>query len=212
MTRSRLKSKCNKHPTPENRLRYTKQRNICVLLRNKAIRYEFQIETGKGNLTNKDFYKLIKPYLTNKGSLVNNDIILVENDKIISEVSEVAETFNDYFVNIVKTTTGLSTTNIKDNLPSNTSNREVINAMIDNYREHPSIRKTNEFSKHVEPFSFNFVCQNEVNKYLKNVNVNKSTGKGKLPPKILQISANVLDKPLTTVINVSISEITSKSI
>ena len=87
MTRSRLKSKYNKHPTPENRLKYTKQRNLCVLLRNKAIRYEFQKETGKGNLTNKDFYKLIKPYLTNKGPLVNNDIILVENDKIISEVN-----------------------------------------------------------------------------------------------------------------------------
>ena len=103
------------------------------MLRNKAIRYEFQKETGKGNLTNKDFYKLIKPYLTNKGPLVNNEIILVENDNI-SEVSEVAETFNDYFVNIVKTTTGLSPTNIKDHLPSNTSNMEVINAITDNYR------------------------------------------------------------------------------
>ena len=178
------------------------------MLRNKAIRYEFQKETGKGNLTNKDFYKLIKPYLTNKGSLVNNDIILVEKDKIISEASEVAETFNDYFVNIVKTTTGLSPTNIKENLPINTSNREVLNAITENYREHPSIQKIYEFSKHVEPFSFNFVCQNEVNKYLKNVNVNKSTGEDKLPPKILQISANVLDNPLTTVINVSISEMT----
>ena len=43
---------------------------------------------------------------------------------------------------------------------------------------------------------------------MKNVNVNKSTGEDKLPPKILQISANVLDKPVTTVINVSISEMT----
>ena len=111
-------------------------------------------------------------------------------------------------MNIVKTTTGLSPTNIKDHLPSNTSNREVINAIIDNYREHPSIQKINEFSKHVEPFSLNFVCQNEVNKYLKNVNVNKSIGEDKLPPKILQISANVIDKPLMTVINVSISEMT----
>ena len=36
MTRSRLKLKYNKHPTPENRLKYTKQRNLCVLLRNKT--------------------------------------------------------------------------------------------------------------------------------------------------------------------------------
>ena len=40
------------------------------------------------------------------------------------------------------------------------------------------------------------------------VNVNKATGDDKIPPKILQISANVLDKPLTTVINLSISEMT----
>jgi hypothetical protein len=43
---------------------------------------------------------------------------------------------------------------------------------------------------------------------LKKVNVNKSTGDDKIPPKILQISANVLDKPLTTVINLSINEMT----
>ena len=37
MNRSRLKSNYNKNPTPSNRLLFTKQRNICVTLRRKAI-------------------------------------------------------------------------------------------------------------------------------------------------------------------------------
>ena len=40
------------------------------------------------------------------------------------------------------------------------------------------------------------------------VNVNKSTRDDNIPPKILQISTNVLDKPITTVIDLSISEMT----
>ena len=205
MTRSRLKSKYNKTPTPENRFKYTKLRNCCVSFRNKAIRYVFQKETTKGNSTNKAFCKPITPYLTNKDSLVSNDIILVEEDKIISEAYEVAETFNDYFVIIVKTTTAVNPKNIKENLPSNTSTRDVVNAII---KEHPSIQKRYECLRQTEPFSFNFVSQDEVNKYLKKVNVNESTGDDRISPKILQITANVLDKPLTTVINLSISEMT----
>ena len=205
MTRSRLKSKYNQDPTPENRLKYTRQRNLCVSLRNKAIRYDFHKETSKGNLTSKSFYKLLKPYLTNKGSLVNNDLILIESDEMISESSEVAEIFNDYFVNIVRTSTGVNPNNIKDFLPKNVCNTEVVENIIQHYQDHPSILKIQECVKHTETFSLKHVTPGEVNDHLKKLNEMKSTGDDKIPVKILKISANILDKPLTKVINSSIN-------
>ena len=35
--------------------------------------------------TNKDFWKLIKPFLTNKRFLENAEIMLTEKDKIVAE-------------------------------------------------------------------------------------------------------------------------------
>ena len=53
------------------------------------------------------------------------------------------------------------------------------------YKDHPSIQKFHEFLKHTEPFSFNYVTPDEINKSLIKVKLNKSTGDEKVPPKIL---------------------------
>ena len=59
----------------------------------------------------------IKPFLTNKGSHFAKDIILCENDNIINNQTEVAETFNNFFINVAK---DIGSQNIKtdDNHPS----------------------------------------------------------------------------------------------
>jgi hypothetical protein len=48
----------------------------------------------------KRFWPTIKPFLTNKGSHFENNIILCNNDEIINNQSDVAEIFNNYFVNV----------------------------------------------------------------------------------------------------------------
>ena len=58
------------------------------------------------NLTTKEFHKLVKPYITNKGALSESYIMLIDQNKLVSDEKEVAEIFNDYFANIVKITTG----------------------------------------------------------------------------------------------------------
>ena len=57
-----------------------------------------------GVQTNKDFWKLIKPFLTNKGFLENAGIMLTEKDKIVTEEKELAGIFNDHYINIVERT------------------------------------------------------------------------------------------------------------
>ena len=45
---------------------------------------------------------VVKPFLTNKGSFIKIDTILLENDKLINNQQEVCNIFNDFFVNVAK--------------------------------------------------------------------------------------------------------------
>ena len=49
-----------------------------------------------GVQTYKDFWKLIKPFLTNKGFLENAEIMLAEKDNIVTEEKELVLIFNDH--------------------------------------------------------------------------------------------------------------------
>ena len=81
MKRSQLKSKYLKNKNNLNRNNFKKQRNLCVKLRDKAIKTDFQNTTANLKSDSKPFYDLIKPYMTNKGALSNDDIILFEKGK-----------------------------------------------------------------------------------------------------------------------------------
>ena len=51
--------------------------------------------TKKGITANKKFWTFIKPFLTNKGSLENNDTTHIEENKVISSERELTENFNE---------------------------------------------------------------------------------------------------------------------
>ena len=84
-TRTRLKNKYWRDPSRENELAYKKQRNLCVSIRRKSITNYLNKFTDKGLETNKSFWKFITPFLTNKGSLTDCDITIVNGKKIIQQ-------------------------------------------------------------------------------------------------------------------------------
>ena len=89
--------------------------------------------------------------MANKGN--NNDkIILIENDKIVSENTKVAKMMNNHFVNIVK---GPSTTGCS----SSYNTMDSIEDIIVKYKDHPSILKINNNVSSVSTFSFFKVCE-----------------------------------------------------
>ena len=91
-TRSKLKNKYRSNLIEENKAIYKKQRNKYVSsLRRKAIKAYFNNVTKTGVQTNKDFWELVKPFLTNKGSLENAEIMLTDKDKIVDEEKELPE-------------------------------------------------------------------------------------------------------------------------
>ena len=80
---------------------------------------------------------MIKPYLTNKGSLCSNDITLSDNNILISNEKELAAIFNDYYINITKSSCGKLPTNLKPG----TDIDEIIDKIVDIYQNHSSIHR-----------------------------------------------------------------------
>ena len=96
MTRSRLKNKFNRQKTKANWKAYTRQRDKCVQLRKKAIKNHFSKSLDSGDMTNKTFWKTVRPFVSNKGTHDNHDIILDENGELIKDNREVSEILNNF--------------------------------------------------------------------------------------------------------------------
>ena len=68
-----------------------------------------------GTVTNKSFWKFIKPFLKNKCCHAQYDIMLFQNDEIITEEKDLAETFNKQYINIVEKSSGIKPVNVAMN-------------------------------------------------------------------------------------------------
>ena len=61
------------------------------------------------------FWKIIKPFFSDNG-MNSNKVMMIEEDKLLSEQSSIAEIMNNYFVDISKSL------NLKDSSESNIGN------------------------------------------------------------------------------------------
>ena len=205
-TRTRLKNKYWRDPSTENELAFKKQRNLCVSIRRKSITNYLNKFTDKGLEANKLFWKFIKPFLTNKSTLTDCDITIVDGKKIISDDFELAKTFNNHYINTVEIKSGFK--------PSKITNQSkddilVIDEIIRTYQDHPSVKQIKNViatSNTPKPIYFSFESTNpvEVQKCLKNIDLKKATGFDKIPPKLVKLSAEVLSTALSIAINNSL--------
>ena len=199
-TRSRFKNNLNKNPTDDNKIKYKKQRNLCVNLRKKAIKQHIRKVTDSGIIENKNFWEIIKPFITNKNGLSNNNITLIHNNSVIMDDKELTSLFNDHYINVVEKTTGVKPFCISDGNFKNKN--ELICDIISRYKNHPSIVKVKEMILHNEAFPqlFNFkeISQTDVRMLFKELDTNTSTGEDKIPPKLVKLASKFLIKPLTT--------------
>ena len=144
-------------------------------------------------MKNKNFWKLCKPFFTEKGSQYNQNITLIEKKRSISEKQKVANIFNKYFVNITKTL------NIPEWKPQKGLTFQNLDIILDTFSRHPSViqikEKTNE-----DVFSFRHVLPWETYRAILSVNQNKSTS-GAIPTKVLRSLAKEIYIPLTDCIN-----------
>ena len=84
--------------TDANYDHYKIQRNICISLRRKAIKEHFVKKSSEPE-NPREFWNAYRPFLHGKTKQVN-DIIIKENNVVISDKREIAELFNAHFIQI----------------------------------------------------------------------------------------------------------------
>ena len=129
-------------------------------------------------MTNKEFWKTIRPFLTNKGCLENSDIMLINDDDMITDDKTLAKTFNEHYINTVERSSGLKPEKMKFENSLNPS-RNILHSILDRYKSHPSICKIKSevSSKSFSDSNFSrniLVTSDEVEKMLKSSNLQSS--------------------------------------
>ena len=89
-----------------------------------------------------------------------NNIILCENDCIISDAEEMAKVFNEYFAGIAD---GIG---FGDPIPDDYTDDEVFSCYVSRYSNHLSVVAINSINSVHGTFSFSFVTSNEIYKLL----------------------------------------------
>ena len=97
----KLLNRYRKQKTEATRSAYKRQRHFCVNLLRKTKKEFYNNLNVKYITENKLFRKIAKPSFTDK-TLKNERITLVENNKVVSDESELLEIFSKYFGNIVQ--------------------------------------------------------------------------------------------------------------
>ena len=113
-----------------------------------------------------------------------SSITLVEDAKIIQEEGELTETFNEFFVSIVKNL------RINENLlPTSSSETINVESIITKFDNHPSIVTIRNRFDENSVFSFKEIGKTEVIKEIKNLDIKKGLLFRDIPTKIMEYDA-----------------------
>ena len=85
-------------------------------------------------MTNRKFRTTVRPFLTNKGMITNNEISLKQKDDLINNEGKVAEFLNNAYINAVENTACKKPLSVldKDNVTFSTA----ISTILKEYKYH----------------------------------------------------------------------------
>ena len=129
---------------------HTKDRNFCVKLLRKIKKGFYKPQCKNTSPKKKLFQKTVKPSFTDK-TLKDERITLVENNKVVSDESELVEIFSKYFGNNI----------------SSDNDDVTIRRAIEKYQNHPSIKVTRENIGTANNLSFDLINPECVSKIVK---------------------------------------------
>lgn len=164
---------------------YKKWRNTVTELIRNAKR-DYYRESIEENTCTSDIWKHLKEFTSNKNE--TNINFMTHNGTSSDDPNEIANMYNDFITNI-------SNTLIDKNLRGTLEASHLIDFV---HSKNPMNIK----------FTFNRISDEEVLDLLSKLNINKSAGTDNIGPKILKISAPVIFKPITYIINLSIATCT----
>ena len=129
----------------------------------------------------------------------------MDNDSIIDNSNDVADTFSDFFSNAVK---NLCIENV-----SKFNNEEIIHNISDpilkaikRFENHPSILKIQEAMKDEEIFEFTYITPDIVSKEINSLKDATSCPKDSIPSNIIKCNTDIFSLKLSHDFNFSIDE------
>ena len=123
-------------------------------------------------MTNRSFWKTMRPFLTNKEIISGNKISFFEGEKSVSNESIVEDILNVSYINVAEISPGIRPTSTLDQ--ENTNLLKAIDIVVEKYNSHLSIIKIKKTFKDFNPFLFQKVFNTNVCTLLNNINANKA--------------------------------------
>ena len=154
--------------------------------------------TFKDITDNKKLWKTLKPLVSDKGTCRSSKINLVVDDENLSDDKEVAETFNNYFNNAVKS---LNLQCYPEHLNDVSDENDPIELAVKKFKNHPSIVNINKNIPKTATFSFDETETDSIKKIIDNLDSRKSGIFGGIPANCLKVLSDISAKFLHTVWN-----------
>ena len=202
MIRSQLENKFYEYRTEEYRRGLKKQKNYCNRLY-KRERKNYYSQLNLSNINdNKKFWNTMKPLFSDKGGVKDN-IILVEDNKIISKDSEVAQAFQHFFANAV------NSLDITENRAILTDVKDIkgeVEKTIKMFEIHPSIINIKEKVKNDFRFSFTEINTDTIKAEIIKLKGNKMGTFMNINAKQLKQVCEVVCEPLMVIWNTEVIE------
>ena len=170
-----------KKQTHESLKDYKKQKNYCSKLYKKEKKKFFDNLNTSFVSDNKTFWKVIKLFFTNKSTFGRN-IKPTEKEEILKHDTEIAEEFNLFFPNAVKSLNIVENTYITNRVSDNL--KDPVARAIETFKTHPSVLIIKDKIFQGNEFSFTEISQSEIEKKIKNLTVKKATTHKNIPTKV----------------------------
>ena len=187
MTRTRLRNRFLKEPTQMNRLAYKKQKNYYVSLMRQSKKHYYGSLNVNHITDNKSFWRAVEPDFPNK-ILGTSRVILGDDGKIISDTEKVADTFNNFFVNIGKT---LKINKDKQFLVETSHGFDPVLKTIKNIAFILTFLELKKILMNNNVFFFRNVTYEEILNEINSLDTSKSTQSEDIPFKIIKDNADI---------------------
>ena len=138
----------------------------------------------KGKFTNKNF-------ASGKRERKSHPDISSEVEKVISEDMDIAETFNEFFVNIVASLKILPKENYETDIKNDKN--PTLN-YISKFKNHPSIKVIKSRKKEEQTFTFSYVSYEEVLNEIRKLQTTETTQQNDISTKTLKENSEVFSR------------------
>ena len=200
MRRSVLKNKYLKEKSDESLKMFKKQKNYTKrLARRERTKYFANLDLNKYT-DNIKFWNTVKPMFSNS-SKGTNKITLVEKGEIITEDTELAETFNGFFIDAVSSLSIEENRALLDDVGDAT---DPVRIAVKKFAHHPSILNIKNRVQVGEKFEFWAIDNTEMIQEINNLNAKKSGTFMNIPVKRLKEVVDIVASPLSEIWKVEI--------